>query len=455
MHTVTTTRGHWFKPRHKGAPEPQGVAAPARTGAPEPDSAALPWSPVTVAECLRACARMCGTLTAVRGAGPHPELAKHLIHLPSPDELGPDTPVSPAVTDDLLDALVEAGEAAVAAGRDGHRLALTITETVLPLRAGSRPAWRLRARALEALGDTEAALAAYDRCVDLAGHDGHARTRAAALRAALPEQRALAALLPGADGTPGNVLTLETAALRHIDEQLATPEGDSAALAQVIARYADQRRLRLRAPIPDPTYGGTGWLDLGGLRNQIAGRSICLVANSRTVKDSSLGHLIDSYDLVVRFTSYVIEPASTGTRTDLHVTGHRKVFNWDRPATTRLVLGDSAAAWRTDVRARLVPGAQRYTGEESLRAPVRGIGRLGTDIWPHPPTCSFEAMWLIDFLDVTPRLDLIGFDFHRTPPYRLPDAMAIPVASAEADTRQKAWVMERATNVAGPVISLR
>jgi hypothetical protein len=64
-------------------------------------------------------------------------------------------------------------------------------------------------------------------------------------------------------------------------------------------------------------------------------------------------------------------------------------------------------------------------------------------------------MWLLDFLDVNPRLDLIGFDFHRTPPYRLPGAASIPVASEEAAARQKAWVMERARNVAGPVISLR
>lgn len=432
----------------KGKPEP----APEKA---ESAASGVPWAPVTVVECLRACARMCGTLTAVRGGSPHPELAKHLIHLPSPDELGPDTPVSPAVTDDLLDALVAAGEAAVAAGEEGHRLTLTITETVLPLRKESRPAWRLRARALEAVGDSAAALTAYDRCVELAGHDVHARTRAAALRAALPEQRALAALLPGADSTAGNVPALEAAALRHIDEQLAAVQADSATLSRVIALYADQRRHRLRAPIPDPTYGGTGWLDLGGLRNRISGRSICLVANSGTVRDGSLGELIDSYDLVLRFTSYVIEPTATGTRTDIHVTGHRKVLNWDRPVTTRLVLGDNAAAWRTDIRARLVPGAQRHTGDESLRAPVRGIGRLGADTWPHPPTCSFEAMWLIDFLDVSPRLDLIGFDFHQTSPYRLPDAIPVPVASAEANSSQKAWVMERARNVAGPVISLR
>ncbi|BBA98036.1 hypothetical protein RVR_4065 [Actinacidiphila reveromycinica] len=401
---------------------------------------------------------MCGTLTASRDENRHPELTRRLIHLPSPDELGQDTPAGPAVTDDLLDALLEAGGSAVPAGDAGRRLARTVTETVLPLRPDSRPAWRLRARALEAAGDTEGALAAYDRCVALAAHDTHARTRATALRTALPEERALAALLPGAGVPPrgpGTVPALEAAAVRHIEEHLATAAAGSPALAEVIALYADQHRHRLRAPIADPTYGGTGWLDLGGLRNRIAGRSICLVANSGTVKDGSLGALIDSYDVVVRFTSYVIDPAATGTRTDIHVTGHRKVFNWDRPVTTRLVLGDSAAAWRTDVRARLVPGAQRYAGDESLRAPVRDIGRLDEGRWPHPPTCSFEAMWLLDFLDVSPRLDLVGFDFHRTPPYRLPGAALIPTASDEANTRQEAWVMERARNIAGPVVSLR
>jgi hypothetical protein len=406
-----------------------------------------------VADCLKESARVCGTLTAVRGKDDHPELRRRLIALPSADELGQDTPVSPAVTDDLLDALVKAGEAALSAGAAGRNLALTVASTVLPLRPNHRAGWRLRARALEAEGDTEAALAAYDRCVELAPHDTHARTRATALRTALPEERALAALLP--QGTAGTVGALESAALRHIEERLPHAADDPGALARVIGLYADQHRHRLRAPIADPTYAGTGWLDLGGLRNQLAGRSVCLVANSGTVQGGSLGELIDSYDVVVRFTSYVIDPAATGTRTDLHVTGHRKVFNWDRPVTTRLVLGDSAAAWRADVRARLVPGAQRYAGEESLRAPVRGIGRLDQGSWPQEPTCSFEAMWLLDFLGVNPRLDLIGFDFHRTPPFRLPGAASIPVAGQEAAASQKAWVMERARNVAGPVISLR
>lgn len=415
-------------------------------------------TPVSVPDCLAACARLCGSLTAVRG-GRYPELADLLVLLPSPEDLGPDTVIGPAVSDDLLDALLAAGEKAVATDDAGRRLALTISRTVLPLRGNSRPAWRLRARALEALGELADALPAYERCVELAGFDGHARSRVTALRTALPEQRELAALLPpdtaGISG--GNpVQTLEAAALRHIDERLASAgTGDPAALSRVISLYADQRRHRLRPPIADPTYGGTGWLGLGEFRNRIADRSICLVANSATVRDGSLGELIDSYDVVVRFTSYVIDPAATGSRTDIHVTGHRKVFNWDRPVTTRLVLGDNAAAWRTDVRARLVPGAQRHTCEESLRAPVRGIGRLGKDAWPHPPSCSFEAMWLIDFLDVSPRLDLIGFDFHRTGPYRLPDAMPIPVASAEANTSQKEWVMQRAQNVDGAVISLR
>ena len=345
---------------------------------------------------------------------------------------------------------------------------MLIGDTVLTHRKESRAGWRLRGRVLEATGDLAGAVDAYERYLARTEHDsfGVAAT-IAGLASALPRQRELARLLkqfdPAGPTGPAGALSghpvrdLESAAETYIARELAAGErcADPALLNRMVELYAGQRRDRLRGPLPDPTLDGVDWLTLGEFRNLIAGRSICLVANSETVGGGSLGSRIDGYDLVVRFNSFRIDPPATGERTDIHASVHRYTHNWDQPADTRLVFCGESADWRHAVRTHLVPGAQRRVGDESLRWPVRGIGRMYADVWPPVPTAGFHTMWLIDFLDVSPRFDLIGFDFFTTGAYRLPAAMRLPVPAADRYTREKAWVMERAQHVNGPVISLR
>ncbi|MCX4674741.1 glycosyltransferase family 29 protein [Streptomyces sp. NBC_01433] len=227
------------------------------------------------------------------------------------------------------------------------------------------------------------------------------------------------------------------------------------ALTELTALYAEQRRLRMRGAVDDPTFGGVRWLTLGEFRNRIAGRSICLIANSQRVGASSLGAEIDAYDLVVRFNSYRIDPVATGGRTDIHVSIHKHGFNWDRRVDTRLVFGGVSGDWKHSLRNRLVPGAQTYLGDESLRWPLRDIGRVGNEEWPAIPTTGFNMLWLLDFLDVSPRIDLIGFDFYESGAYRLPEAMRMPITSVHEYTSEKAWVMERAQSVTDTRIRLR
>ncbi|MFI5902762.1 hypothetical protein [Streptomyces cyaneofuscatus] len=226
-------------------------------------------------------------------------------------------------------------------------------------------------------------------------------------------------------------------------------------LTALTTLYAEQRRVRMRGPVDDPTFGGVRWLTLGEFRNRIAGKSICLIANSKRVGNSSLGAEIDDYDLVVRFNSYRIDPAATGRRTDIHATIHKHGFNWDQHVDTRLVFGGISGDWKYSLRNRLVPGAQTYLGDESLRWPVRDIGRLSREVWSSIPTSGFNMLWLLDFLDVSPRLDLIGFDFYESGAYRLPAAMRLPITSVHEYTSEKAWVMERAQSVTDTRICLR
>ncbi|MFJ9542519.1 glycosyltransferase family 29 protein [Streptomyces sp. NPDC101225] len=411
---------------------------------------------------------------------------------------GAAAPASPIVPE-LLDALLAVGNKALECGYDDElNLALVISDTVLAQRRNSRAGWRLRARLLEALGDEAEALEAYEKYLELTHDDGFGtKARIAGLRVAGEKERELLAVLrrqvprgeefirrPATDvwaeglaahavgdwaaAEPRLVGALLRLADQHapaadrqellsqyLDLRTTVPGVDLPALTEVLALYAEQRRARMRGPVADPTIGGVQWISLGEFRNQITGKSICLIANSGRVGASSLGDEIDSYDLVVRFNSYRIDPRHTGRRTDVHATIHKHGFNWEQQVTTRLVFGGISGDWKYSLRNRLVPGAQTFLGDESLRWPVRNIGRLDSDVWSGIPTTGFNMLWLLDFLDVSPKLDLIGFDFYQSGAYRVPEAMKLAITPVHEYTSEKEWVMERAQSVTDMRISLR
>ncbi|MFJ1973341.1 glycosyltransferase family 29 protein [Streptomyces sp. NPDC087903] len=449
---------------------------------------------VELAEQLRKLLVVWGTTTTA--AAPAPAGATALLKRAVK---GAATPAS-GIGNDLLDALLAVANKALECGYDDElNLALVISDTVLAERKNSRAGWRLRARLLEALGEEAEALDAYERYLGLTDEDGFGvRARIAGLRAARDKERDLLGLLgrqtPRAEGFArgpatdvwaeglaalavgdwteaeprlvGALLALaaEDAPVgdrlellsQYLDLRSDRADGaDLPAFTEAVALYAEQRRHRMRGPVPDPTVGGVQWITLGEFRNQIAGKSICLIANSGRVGSSSMGAEIDAYDLVVRFNSYRIEPKHTGSRTDIHATIHKHGFNWDKQVTTRLVFGGISGDWKYSLRNRLVPGAQTYLGDESLRWPVRNIGRLGTDAWSGIPTTGFNMLWLLDFLDVSPTLDLIGFDFYETGAYRVQEAMKLAITSVHEYTSEKAWVMQRAQDVTDMRISLR
>ncbi|MGW7204188.1 glycosyltransferase family 29 protein [Streptomyces sp. NPDC054837] len=403
-----------------------------------------------------------------------------------------------AIPGELLDALLAVANKALECGYDDELdLALVISDTVLAQRKNSRAGWRLRARLLEALGEETEAVEAYEKYLALTDDDGFGvRAKIAGLRVAADKERELLALLKRqspraaefirraatdvwAEGLAahavgdwteaeprlvGALLTLAAEGAPVADRQellsqyldLRTTEStDLASLTEALALYAEQRRNRMRGPVTDPTVGGVQWIGLGEFRNRIAGKSICLIANSGRVGASSTGAEIDAYDLVVRFNSYRIDPRHTGSRTDIHATIHKHGFNWDQQVDTRLVFGGISGDWKYSLRNRLVPSAQTFLGDESLRWPVRNIGRLGSDVWSGIPTTGFNMLYLLDFLDVSPTLDLIGFDFYESGAYRVQEAMKLAITSVHEYTSEKAWVMQRAQSVTDMRISLR
>ncbi|MFE2275953.1 hypothetical protein ACFXAE_01505 [Streptomyces sp. NPDC059454] len=345
---------------------------------------------------------------------------------------------------DPFDALLKVGERALeAGGDDGLALALDVAETSTGIRQRSRGAWRLRGRALDGLGRGDEALEAYERHLTLV-RDGEAAEEVARRidtlrrrRTCLEEAAALfpgsGAALRGLTGKPTSVAAPEFAA--HAQARVAEHGVGDPAVRRLLELYGTYRRLVERSGMSDPLLGGSTPVGVGGLRGLLAGRTVCLVSNASEVATSTLGAEIDRYDLVVRCDSFRIRAEGTGERTGLHAVSLRGDTPWDGPAWTqpagiRLVFGDPAAAWRRAVRQRLVPGAQEHIGDASLRRPTADPALLGEDCRDAGATTAFTVLRLLDFLDVSPRLDLVGFD----KPGRLrPD---------EAE-----WVMDRATHV--------
>ncbi|MFD5570208.1 glycosyltransferase family 29 protein [Streptomyces cadmiisoli] len=500
-----TVRSRWSRSR-------TGDPASATTDAGPPTAQV---TPAELEDCLRACAvhsgKLVGSLDKRRIA--LAEKLRELLALWATQEQaqpaatgasglirrGAKAVTGGTLSNELLDALLGVANKALDCGYDDElNLALLINDTVLSQRKNSRAGWRLRGRLLEAMGRPDAAVEAFDRYLGLTQEDGFGvRSKVAGLRTAQERRGELLTLLQRtvpdsaafaagpatdvwADGLQthsagdwdgararlvGALVALDRAeapeqefqeALGHyLDLSTSAQHRPTPELTRAIALFAEQRRNRMRGPLDDPLFGGLQWISLGEFRNKVAGKSICLVANSGKVGESGKGAEIDGYDLVVRFNSYKIDAVHTGKRTDIHVSIHKHGFNWDRPVDIRLVFGGISNDWKYSLRNRLVPGAQKFLGDESLRWPVRNIGKLGNDVWPAIPTSGFNMLWLLDFLDVSPTLDLIGFDFYESGAYRIDAAMKMPITSVHEYTSEKAWVMERAQSVSGMRISLR
>ncbi|SEQ57319.1 hypothetical protein [Streptomyces radiopugnans] len=436
--------------------------------------------------CVRACADRLAELTGPStGPGGRPDAGRTrlvaalgaLIAAHTVRGAAAGRSSGPVVDKESFDALLRAGDAALdAAGcpageTAGHpaadardlRLALLLADAALTVRRNSRAAWLLRARALEGMGRGAEAAEAYER--HLALSEPGPGTRAAAARlAALTERRECLAgalrLFPADDcpearafaeaaggGLPAS--EVRAAFTAYMDHRLRERGAADPAVRDLAALYAAYCRLAERDRMPDPLLGGGSGrgegggdgepLAVGDLRNAVAGRTVCLVANTPRLADHVPDAGIDAYDLVVRCDAFPLDVPGAGERTDIHALSHRTTARLDHRVGIRLVFGDPAEEWLRAVR-RLVPGAQRRVGDASLRHPVTDPALIGESAADPGPTTAFTMLRLLDFLGVCQAVDLIGFDLPG--PGRLRPA-------------ERAWAEARAEDSTTTRISLR
>ncbi|MFH9299147.1 hypothetical protein [Streptomyces sp. NPDC017520] len=433
-----------------------GTPAPGRPGG-GPDPALL------------AALRLCGDhLAALAAAGPLTDARRTRLIA----SIGALTTACSTPGADAFDALLRTGQQALDSGGETEaRLALALADEATAMRTRSKGAWRLRGNALDALGRGEEAITAYERHLALQQNTAASRDverRIATLRAAgdrIDEALALfrKTARAGAEAAGAGTEAVAVAAgaeasraaarlSRHLPAaaaraaftdlvRLRTAEhgaGDPA-VRRLAALYAEHRRLSDRDPMADPLLGGAEPIGVPGLRRLVAGRTVCLVADTpRTAEQerrpgSSLAALIQGYDLVVRCD----EPRHTApaARTDLHACTLRgdtpwKGPRWDRRAGVRLVFGDPLPHWRLALRGRLVPGAQDRVGDATLRRPLHDPALLGEAADAEgPASTAYTVLRLLDFLGTPARVDLIGFE-----------------GPAALSPREREWVGTRTAN---------
>lgn len=370
-------------------------------------------------------------------------------------------------------------------------LAVRLAEQIVDIRPKSRAGWKVLAVGYQALNLRDQADQAAQRHAQLSGIDTREMTASAvsfeevvadletyggpAPEEPLPTLFTILQDLQtdGWDGSgrPGMPRELVAAALavRPVESQSVAdgiedvvlrsalvhghdPQLDVAALAR---RTVASRPRPIVRRVSEATARALTTIDTSGLRRYLDGRSICLVANSQRVGQSGAGGLIDGYDIVARFNSFKLEPQHTGSKTSIHAAIHLHGFNWSVPVDVRLIFSGNLDAWRRSINKHIDPGAQTYLGDPSLRWPVRGANLLGETDVVDVPTSGFNLMRLVDFLDVSTTIDLIGFDFNASGPYRLDSAMVLPVGRMHDYSAERDWVMKNATDVGDLVISLR
>jgi len=386
----------------------------------------------------------------------------------------------------LFTSLLDVARRAHTAGE--NQLAVETYQLLADSRPASQASWRGLATALDAVGDFPAAREAASRYRKLTGHvlelpnDGAAGrdsdAGAPGLDAALAELsgglvvsdptsawvRAEQLVAAGGDGLPSFAASLAAqratgsgfgAGYDALLARTVTAGQPLAPLAPLVAAVNGARRSPVSGRLTADEAIGLRTLDLSGLRGYLAGKSVCLVANSARLLEHDAGAQIDAYDVVVRFNSFAIDAPHTGTKTDVHATIHLHSFNWSRPVDVRLVFSGKRDLWRSSVLEHVDPAAQTYLSDESLRWPPLTIFTPSERADFKVPTTGFNTLRLIDFLDVSTAIDLVGFDFYDGGAYRVPEAMHLPIAAAHSYENERRWVMDRAVSANDITISLR
>ena len=180
------------------------------------------------------------------------------------------------------------------------------------------------------------------------------------------------------------------------------------------------------------------------MRAQLAGQSVAVVGNAKSLFAAELGAQIDRHDIIIRLNKgFVQAPAAQGTRTDMV------------GLTPELSEGEVSAHFAPRHMLMLIPKMRHYRifGRENVQntlfypfrwwlADRKLIGRR--------PSSGFMAIsWLVR-LGVAREIVLYGFDFGQTPTYYNPVGYKTPHNFAREGQIIMGWQAEGRLRIIRP-----
>jgi len=148
------------------------------------------------------------------------------------------------------------------------------------------------------------------------------------------------------------------------------------------------------------------FMDLFFFRSFIKNKSIALIANSSDLLDRSLGGLIDSHDIVIRFNSYKLLDKDTGVKTTIHASIYLQDENLNEYVPIRFILSNSLSNWSN----KLVK-IDKYKQGSILKYSHHAIIPSNFKE-PHPSTTGFSTLILLLKLGGYHKINMFGFNFY-------------------------------------------
>lgn len=231
------------------------------------------------------------------------------------------------------------------------------------------------------------------------------------------------------------------------DGRIGAPE-----FTPILAEIAKLKRKPAAFPPASPAAADVSAFGIRNFRNYLAGKSVCLVANSRKARETPLGAEIDGYDVVIRFDDFVLSPANTGEKTSVHALLHTCAANRDTPVDLRIVMASRRETWASSVHDDIRPGMQKHLADSSLMWPAVALGAVDPEGEPRSPTAELHMLSVLVHFRVTRTIDLFGFDLDGDELLGADDA---GVTSPESRLAEAEWILSRATSRSDAVVSLQ
>lgn len=151
------------------------------------------------------------------------------------------------------------------------------------------------------------------------------------------------------------------------------------------------------------------------IQNYCKDKSVIIVGNSGSLKESGKGSVIDSYDIVLRMNHGVPGKwtKDVGARTDIWFFSYH--YRNKQLAEYNLLIPKFAISNAGETRTHDELRGKVYTFPPKQRLEIKqSLLKVGLPQGKHPTTGFLCINWFLNYVKTQKKLDIVGFDFFET-----------------------------------------